>query len=643
MCVPHGLHLIFVFFKQYQHMPETEKVLEITLVPPVENPLSVLENLRRLRSLRADAGEFWTRFLSNVSVLCRAPLAVLCEKEMTGWRVRQEYCTAEKIGNRGDGILRESIFLVERACRDGYAYGPPGFPLPPMQEPVLLATGIDAAAGEKKTVLLLVLEKGTPRQLNDIILRTQLIRDIPLSYRRTGAENPSNQLLSHTLEIIDTVVHKKRFLLSALTLINEIANRFDCGQVSLGWKKGRYLRTVAISRIEKFDRHSEAVHHLEGLFEESCEQDATVAWPETENGYQVNGMHQKYSNRNGLSQVVTIPICLDETIIAAATLEKHTGALTALEIDSVTLALHQVAHWLNALYQNDRWIGGRLALAARQRLDSLLGVEHSLFKAAAILLTAVLAYSVICTRPYHIEGTAVLKTDSVSYISAPFDGVVHSVLVHEGASVARGDLLLTLDDKEMRLKEVETAAGIAGHRREADKHRAIGELADMRIAQSHADAAEAELEKIRYYLSLARLTAQSDGIVVEGDQQELTGSPVSRGDILLKIARVESMYAHIKISESDIGKPLENAKGRLKLISRPGKEFPISVETLIPMAQVDPREGNVFLVNARIDAPPQPWWRPGMSGMARIDAGEERIIWIWMHRAVDFIRMTFWW
>ena len=35
--------------------------------------------------------------------------------------------------------------------------------------------------------------------------------------------------------------------------------------------------------------------------------------------------------------------------------------------------------------------------------------------------------------------------------------------------------------------------------------------------------------------------------------------------------------------------------------------------------------------------------KPGMAGEARIDAGNKRLVWIWTHRLVDFLRLKLWW
>ena len=54
------------------------------------------------------------------------------------------------------------------------------------------------------------------------------------------------------------------------------------------------------------------------------------------------------------------------------------------------------------------------------------------------------------------------------------------------------------------------------------------------------------------------------------------------------------------------------------------------------------QEGNVFMLRAELLEPPQDWWRPGMSGVAKVEAGDRRIIWLLTHRLVDYLRLKLW-
>jgi hypothetical protein len=37
------------------------------------------------------------------------------------------------------------------------------------------------------------------------------------------------------------------------------------------------------------------------------------------------------------------------------------------------------------------------------------------------------------------------------------------------------------------------------------------------------------------------------------------------------------------------------------------------------------------------------WWRPGMTGLCKLEAHKHSLFWILTHRTVDFLRMKFWW
>lgn len=613
-----------------------------------ESGKTILENLKNLRFFEGDETDFWTRLLYNTAVLCKSPVVLLMSKENDEWSVRQEYYDNEEIKTDRNLHVASALHIVERAYQNGFAYERLESGLPQIALPFALVFKVEADETYEKSVIFVVVDKGNTQQFNDMVVRTHLISDIPLNYytrkqkSHTETGNESNQLLVNALEVANTIMDKRRFLLSCMTLVNEIAYRFNCSQVSLGWQKGHYIRTVAISHLENFKKHSEAISALEGLFEEAYEQDEIVVYPKTNDKFIIDRTHQNYHKKNNLSQVVTIPVYINDKIVAVVTCEKQDSALTVFEIDTVKLIVNQVAPWLNVLHYNDRWVGSRIAIRLKETLGSWLGVEHSLLKATAIIISAALLYSFIGEWDYKVEGSVTLKTDSVSYISAPYDGLIYDVKVHEGDEVKKSSLLLKLDTQELLLKESQESADIVRYTREAEKSRAHEALADMKIAQSKVNEAQAGLDKVRYHLAQANIKAPFDGIVVEGDNKKLLSSPVSKGDILLKIAKVDAMYVKIKISERDIDEITKGAKGELRFLSRPDDTFKITVDKIIPMAEVDQREGNVFIVKAKIDDKPQAWWRPGMSGIVKIDAGNRKIIWIITHRLTEFIRMYFW-
>ena len=122
-----------------------------------------------------------------------------------------------------------------------------------------------------------------------------------------------------------------------------------------------------------------------------------------------------------------------------------------------------------------------------------------------------------------------------------------------------------------------------------------------------------------------------------------SGAPVRRGDKVFRLAKVEGLYVNLFIPESDMRFISPQASGQISLLSQPDRNHPIQIEAVIPVAQVKPQAGNLFMVRARLLESPEGWWRPGMTGLARIDAGDQNILWLITRRAIDAVRMKLWW
>jgi hypothetical protein len=87
---------------------------------------------------------------------------------------------------------------------------------------------------------------------------------------------------------------------------------------------------------------------------------------------------------------------------------------------------------------------------------------------------------------------------------------------------------------------------------------------------------------------------------------------------------------------------VQKTAGEVAFVSQPRRKFPLRVIRLEPAAVPKEKE-NVFLLRGALTSPPEPWWRPGMSGVCKIDIGKRTLGWILTHRTVDFLRMLLWW
>ena len=376
--------------------------------------------------------------------------------------------------------------------------------------------------------------------------------------------------------------------------------------------------------------------------EEALDQDEEILWPCFDADGAVTRDHEAYAKKQQAEHLISLPLRLNDQPLGVLTCERKDTAFGEDDVRSLRILGDQVSCRLAELKQHDRWFGAKLKDAIRIQVSGLLGVEHTLAKLVGLLTCALLFFAIIVKFPYRVEAPFILRSEDVRQVSAPFDGYIDTVRVKIGQQIEQGDRLLLLDTSDLLLEESAALANQIRFQREGEKARAPNNLIEMKIAQARADQAQAQLELIRHHLSQAQVSSPIAGIIVEGDLEELRGAPVSKGDILFKVARHENLFVELKINEDDIHELAEGQSGQIAFVSRPQLKYPFKIIQIDPVALAGDA-GNIF--NARgknLDASVD-WWRPGMSGIAKLDVGSRRIIWIITHRTIDFFQMLMWW
>lgn len=159
------------------------------------------------------------------------------------------------------------------------------------------------------------------------------------------------------------------------------------------------------------------------------------------------------------------------------------------------------------------------------------------------------------------------------------------------------------------------------------------------MAAAEMAEAQAQLALVEERLTRARITAPFDGVVVSGDLTQELGSPVEKGKALFEVAPLDTFRVVLKVDESDMRGVRVGQRGRLVLAGLTGEPLGFAVRNISVAAPADGR--NAFEVEAALDAAP-PLLRPGMEGVGKIEAGQQRLLWIWTHRLTDWLRLTWW-
>jgi RND family efflux transporter MFP subunit len=606
----------------------------------------LIEPLEKMRRFSGPPNEFWPAFLEKSAHLIGATFSVLMVRDKGGevWKTFAAWPARGPEGIKRSDLKERMEAAAEVSVSEGYSRGEPG-PKASRVGGEAFAVRLHIEDEDSDSVAVFFIEDGKKASAEEMMIRLKLVADIPAGYQMGRVARQARNDVVQFAEALDLMVllnAEKKYIAAAMTFCNEVASRYGCERVSLGWIKGAYIRVQAISHMEKFEKKMDAVQKLETVMEEAFDQNEEVVLPRPEGVFFVSRDHEAYSREQGTMNMTSLPIRLDDEPAGVVTCERSTGPFSEGEVRGLRVLCDQAARRLGDLKRHDRWFGARFISWIRESLGKLLGVEHTLAKLIGLIVCAALAVLLFGRLDYRVEAAFSLKTENLAYLPAPFDGYIHEVHVDVGDQVEKGAPLLFLDTRELLLEESTAVANQNRYLREAEKARAQNALADMRIAMALEAQAQARLKLVRYHLEHAEMKAPFSGIVVEGDLEELLGAPVRKGDVLFKIARLEKMYVELKVEERDIHEVSADASGQIAFVSRPSLKFPMKLDRIEPVAIAED-EGNVFLVKAHFTEEAAGWWRPGMTGVAKIDVDKRNILWILTHRTIDFLRIFLWW
>ena len=241
---------------------------------------------------------------------------------------------------------------------------------------------------------------------------------------------------------------------------------------------------------------------------------------------------------------------------------------------------------------------------------------------------------------FHVSSDSFLEAGICRAVVAPQQGFIASSAVRAGDLVEKGDLLATLDDRDLLLEQRKWRSQRAQLLKEYRQALAGYDRAEVAILKAKRTQAEAQLQLVEQQLQRTTLVAPFSGLVTSGDLSQSLGSPVERGEVLFEVAPTDTYRVVLKVDDRDIGLLTRGQQGQLKLSGLPNQTIGIKVERLTPVATSS--EGrNYFRVEAIMDSQSD-LMRPGLDGVAKIVIGEEKLLWILSRRLVEWFRMFTW-
>jgi len=269
-------------------------------------------------------------------------------------------------------------------------------------------------------------------------------------------------------------------------------------------------------------------------------------------------------------------------------------------------------------------------------------------KLVAVLVILVLLFVTFFKPMYHVSAQFEFAPQSKFTLCAPYDGRITHIgtlpngqRIRPGDQVKAGTVLLELETYDQKMKLAESLAKVNSKVREAAKYRAEDKTAEEEMALDERDEAQAESDYLQYQIDHATIVAPKDSQVLKGDFEEKQNATVKTGDVLFELGDPHDLRAVLSVPDRDIQELKIGQEGKVATSALPDSHFPIRINRIIPIP--DPKEGtNTFRVYAALEGTRPRTWLPGMSGEARVNVEHRRLVWIWTHRLVDFLKLKLW-
>lgn len=461
------------------------------------------------------------------------------------------------------------------------------------------------------------------------------------AHRHRGAADEASAVSA--LEAIVAFIAHRRFSEAARALMTDLAARFGCDRVALGLARGATVRVAAISNTGSFSRSLGLVRRLRAAMEEAFDQERVLLWPAPP-GDDADMILQRQAELAGGATdraVVSVPLFDGRRYRGVILFERaEARGFDSAELARIEALCSLLTPILIEKRDNDRWLPVRVAMALRSVLENLLGRSHLLAKASVLAGVMALGALFVLDGTRTVVAEAVVQGTETRTLAAPFAGFIAEATRREGDRIAKGDLLVRLDDREFtleltRLTALRAQADLELDKAISDKNRAEAGLLESRIRQI-----DAQIALTGQQIARSRIEAPFDGLVTAGDLSRAIGRSVEQGEALLVIAPLAEYRADLFVPEDEIDLILPGQNATLKVTPLPERSFGLTLRATMPIARYENGQTR-YQVEARFDAPPEVLV-PGMTGAARIEIDRVSLARLWLQPIRDRVRLWVW-
>ena len=439
------------------------------------------------------------------------------------------------------------------------------------------------------------------------------------------------RLLSATIDLQVQLDRCHDLAGAADVVVRRCGESLGCGRVVLAWRDDPESSCRVIGDSDEGASAGNTSRFLQAAIEEVASRSAATAWPSIDD-----------QNRHALLAVEQFAKQISAKNMTAVPLREASGrsrgAILAIDMQNP----NPTAPLLETI---EMPLVGKLISLRRSepsRLEQMVrkitaGYQSMRRRVVLSIVTAITLLMLLPVR-YKVRADCELQPVRRRFIAAPLDGPLSRVLVRPGDTVGEGDLLATINPREIEYE----LAGLRAEWNRADQERkglvAKHDFAASKIASLQSQRLQSQASLLEYRRNNLEIRSPISGVVVAGDLQQAEGTPVTQGETLFEVAPLGKMIVEVAIPEHEWSSVRAGMPVKFQLHALPGETKQGVLDRVHPRAELRDQD-NVFIAEAVIEDP-DGLLRPGMRGRSWIAGDRHPWGWNLFHHAYDSARLT---
>ncbi len=432
----------------------------------------------------------------------------------------------------------------------------------------------------------------------------------------------------------------------AYEMTNAAKQRFNCTQAALGLVNRGKLRVACVSGLDHVKHRSPGVHQIEQAMGECVDARRPIVEQDRDRWEGGDGgcrgiLHRRWRTACAGASVTSLPILWGDELVGVLSLRRpQSEPFDESEITAVQKLLTPLGAAIPLVARATRSLPSHARTSVRQSAHWACGRSMLRRKLLGLGVAGLIAWYAFAPGMYRVTTPGIVVAEREQVIAATVSAPIAEVLVEGGQRVSAGQPLLRIDTAQLETQAVALESEVERADVRIREAVAAGDPAAAATLNAERAVHLARLTDIRAQIHGATIHAPCDGIVTGERIADLQGRVVAQGEALLRIADEASLTLELLVPERRVTDLRPGAHLRFASNARPEDAAPSELIRLAPTGVE--RDGRTVFI-ARAPLPDrQDWLRPGMEGVAIVDAGQRPGWWRTLHRVIDTARLNFW-